>query len=119
MLTATLVLCEEKSPTAGLLLPLLNKLTDHCKAKEDDSAFVKSLKNAVGSNLLTRYTDLNLKTFLEEVSALDPRTKYKACISEKTWDRIQDKMCILDVTEIIVKSEITHSDESMTSHHFC
>lgn len=112
MLTATLVLCEEKSPTAGLLLPLLNKLTDHFKAKEDDSAFVKSLKNAVGSNLLTRYTDLNLKNFLEEASALDPRTKNKACISEKTWDRIEDKMCILVVTEITVKSEITHSDKS-------
>ena len=113
MLTATLVLCEEKSPTAGLVLPLLYKLTEHFKPKATDSTFVKSLKNAVGSDLITRYTDPNLRYFLEEASALDPRTKNKACVDEETWDRIEDKMTVLDVTGvgITVKSEKTESGE--------
>lgn len=66
---------------------------------------MKSLINAIGSNLLTRYTDLNLKIFLEEASAQDPRTKNKACISEKHGTGF-----FLDVREVTVKSEITHSD---------
>lgn len=73
---------------------------------------MKSLKNAAGYSLLTRYTDLNLNFFVEEASALDPHTKNKSCISKKTWDRIEDKMSILNVTDITVKSEISHRDES-------
>jgi hypothetical protein len=97
----------EKSPTSSLILPLLMKLTEHFKARATDSTFVKSLKNAVGSNLSTRYTDPSIRHFLEEASALDPRTKCKVCVDEETWDRIEDKMTILDDTEIAVK--ITHT----------
>jgi hypothetical protein len=45
ILTATLILCEEKTPTSGLILPLLDKLLQHFRRKKDDSAFVCSLKN--------------------------------------------------------------------------
>lgn len=44
MLTATLILCEEKTPTSGLILPLLDKLLKHFERKEGDSVFVISLK---------------------------------------------------------------------------
>lgn len=37
-------ICEQKSPSSGFLLSLLNKQTYHFIAHEDDSAFVKSLK---------------------------------------------------------------------------
>jgi hypothetical protein len=87
MLTATKILCEEKTPTSGLILPLLEKLSCHFERKDGDSNFVLTLKNAVGQSLATRYTDVNLRMFLEESSALDPRTKGKTCIQEETWER--------------------------------
>lgn len=34
MLTATLILCEEKTQTSGLILPLLDKLLRHVEMKE-------------------------------------------------------------------------------------
>lgn len=34
MLTANLILCEEKTPTSGLILPLLDKLLKHYEMKE-------------------------------------------------------------------------------------
>lgn len=36
MMTATVALCEEKSPTAGLTLPLLGKLREHFALCETD-----------------------------------------------------------------------------------
>lgn len=36
MMTATVALCEEKSPTAGLILPLLGKLREHFTICETD-----------------------------------------------------------------------------------
>lgn len=41
MMTATVALCEEKSPTAGLILPLLGKLRKHFTICETDSAQLK------------------------------------------------------------------------------
>lgn len=60
MLTATLILCEEETPTSGLILPLLDKLLWHF---EGDSIFVCSLKNAVRQNLELRYKDYDLRMF--------------------------------------------------------
>lgn len=44
MLTANLILCEEKTPTSGLILPLLDKLLKHFERKEGNSVFIISLK---------------------------------------------------------------------------
>lgn len=90
MMTATVALCEEKSPTAGLILPLLGKLRKHFTICETDSAQLKSIKELVGKNLAVRYTQQNIVQFLEEASALDPRTK-NTTNDEETWDRIIDK----------------------------
>ena len=105
MLTATLVLCEEKTPTSGLILPLLRKLLHHYERKEGDSDFILTLKNAVGQNLATRYTDNNVRMFLEESSALDPRTKGKPCIQAETWKRLEDKLSLMDFNVNSVKTE--------------
>ena len=105
MLTATLVLCEEKTPTSGLILPLLRKLLHHFERKEGDSDFILTLKNAVGQNLATRYTDNNVRMFLEESSALDPRTKGKPCIQAETWKRLEDKLSLMDFNVNSVKTE--------------
>lgn len=63
------------------------------------------MKNAVGSNLTTPYTDSSLRYLLEEASALDPRTKNKARVDEETWDKIEDKMTVLDVAGVTIKTE--------------
>jgi hypothetical protein len=91
MMTATVALCEEKSPTASLILPLLGKLKKHFTICDNDSAFVKSIKEMIGKNLALRYTDQDIVNFLEEASALDPRTKRCTFIDSKTWERIITK----------------------------
>lgn len=79
MLTANLILCEEKTLTSGLILPLLDKLLKHYMyvRKEGNSVFVISLKNAVRQNRELRYRDPDLLMLLEESRAMDPRTKNK------------------------------------------
>lgn len=77
MLTANLILCEEKTPTLGLILPLLDKLLKHYERKEGNSVFIISLKNAVRQNRELRYRDPDLLMLLEESRAMDPRTKNK------------------------------------------
>lgn len=57
MLTANLILCEEKTPTSGLILPLLDKLLKHYERKEGNSVFIITLKNAVRQNRELRYRD--------------------------------------------------------------
>lgn len=75
MMTATVALCEEKSPTASLILPLLGKLNRHFTIYDTDFAFVKSVQEMISKNLALWYTDQNIVAFLEEKSSLDPRTK--------------------------------------------
>jgi len=86
MVTATLAMSEEKSPTVGLILPLLNRLQSHFTPGPLDEEFEKSLKQAVGADLVGQNSDPELVLFLEEASALDPRTKTKPCITNSTWD---------------------------------
>ena len=105
ILTAKLILCEEKNPDLGLILPLLSKLLHHFERKEGDSVFVLSLKNAIGQNLSTRYTDDNLRMFLEESSALDLRTKSKPCFRTETWEILVDKLSLIDFDIKTIKSE--------------
>ena len=108
MFTATLALSEEKSPTVGLILPLLERLHKHFTVNPDDEPFTKALKAAVGTDLATRYTDPQLLVFLEEASALDPRTKNKACVNDDTWSRVVEKTALLTTVvgkQVTVKQE--------------
>lgn len=108
IMTATVALCEEKFPTAGLILPLLGKLRKHFTICDTDLESLKSIKELVGKNLAVRYTQQDIVHFLEEASALDPRTKKTSMIDEETWERIINK-CItiiaLHKNNIIAKQE--------------
>ena len=91
MVKTTVVISAEKKPTAGLILPLMDKIKQHFMPHEGDSKFMVSAKKAVGDNIATRYLDEGLVKFLQEASALDPRTKLKKCIDDQTWERIISK----------------------------
>ncbi|XP_062585055.1 E3 SUMO-protein ligase ZBED1-like [Saccostrea cucullata] len=43
--------------------------------------------------------------FLEESSALDPRTKGKPCIQAETWERLEDKLSVMDLNVNAIKTE--------------
>lgn len=53
--TCTLCVSTEKSPTAGQILPIIQKLEKHFAAENGDTVFVADLKKRVWGNLSTRY----------------------------------------------------------------
>jgi len=108
MVTATLAMSEEKSTTVGLILPLLNRLRSHFTPGPLDEEFEKSLKQAVGADLVGQNSDPELVLFLEEASALDPRTKTKPCITNSTWDILCLKAVAIN-SKPIVKQETDNS----------
>ena len=59
---------------------------------ENDSPFVVSLKKAVHASLATRYTDSQIRTFMLEAAALDPRMKLRGCITADIWDSVASKL---------------------------
>lgn len=72
MLTANLILCEEKTPTSGLILPLLDKLLKHYEMKEGTRCLLLARQNRE-----LRYRDPDLLMLLEDSRAMAPRTKNK------------------------------------------
>ncbi|KAK6183140.1 hypothetical protein SNE40_010673 [Patella caerulea] len=105
METAIKVLSEGKSPTASLILPLLTKLRKHFHSNPEDSTFLHNLKSAISGNLAIRYTDPDVVNFLEEASALDPRTKNRSCISDTTFlekELSRSVFCLLHSSMIIM-----------------
>lgn len=89
---ATKVVSSENSPCASLILTIQTALEKTFTVAEADSEFVKKLKNTVLNDLQKRYKDPALRNFLEEATALDPRTKNKKCVPKETWARIEDKL---------------------------
>lgn len=100
---ATLAMSPDQRPTVGLVLPLLQKLKEFYIPQEQDSSFQKKIKNAILTNLQTRYTNEELVAFLEEASALDPRVK--DTVQEDTWQRLHEKCLALSPT-VPVKAEV-------------
>ncbi|KAF3858797.1 hypothetical protein F7725_011998 [Dissostichus mawsoni] len=76
MYTSTLCFSSEKNPTSGQILPILKKLEMHFTVA-DDTVFVSNLKKQVWGNLSKRYQSDEIRNFLEEATALDPRFKQK------------------------------------------
>ncbi|VVC32560.1 Ribonuclease H-like domain,Zinc finger C2H2-type,Zinc finger, BED-type [Cinara cedri] len=69
-------LSEEKIPLISLLKPLINQLTSHhLKVKPGDSQLAADLKNSFANELLWKYNDINVQTFLHISTLLDPRFK--------------------------------------------
>ncbi|XP_030273111.1 zinc finger BED domain-containing protein 1-like isoform X1 [Sparus aurata] len=89
--TCTLCVSTEKSPTAGQILPIIQKLEKHFAAENGDTVFVADLKKRVWGNLSTRYKNEDNRFFLEEATALDPRFK-KKMDNTAVWERIKGKL---------------------------
>lgn len=97
---ATTLMSAEQMATAGLVLPILTKLLSKFAPCEEDSHFVEEIKAALHADLSKRYNKEEVKQFLEEASALDPRTKNRKCISYDTWLRLEEMLVeIIDAEE--------------------
>ncbi|CAL9685086.1 unnamed protein product [Knipowitschia caucasica] len=90
--TCTLCVSTEKSPSAGQILPIIQKLEKHFAPLNGDTAFVADLKNRVWRNLSARYKNEDIRFFLEEATALDPRFKNKMVNNAAVWERIKGKL---------------------------
>ena len=99
--TSTLCVSSEKSPTCGQILPILKQLEKHFSVKEGDTVFALNVKQAVWGNLSKRYqsakasdvnTFVDIRSFLEEATALDPRFKHNVEDSSSVWERVKRKM---------------------------
>ncbi|XP_049416194.1 E3 SUMO-protein ligase ZBED1-like [Epinephelus fuscoguttatus] len=91
--TSTIAVSSDKSATAGQILPILDKLKAKFEVKDDDSPFKRAIKEKVWADLSHRYTEetnKELRQFLEEASALDPRFKVKVHDDEAVWTRVEN-----------------------------
>ncbi|XP_057703650.1 E3 SUMO-protein ligase ZBED1-like isoform X2 [Corythoichthys intestinalis] len=92
--TSTVCVSSEKSPTCGQILPILHKLEAHLSVKEGDTVFISNLKKQVWANLVKRYQDNDIRTFLQVATALDPRFKHK--VDDVVWAEILRKLKLMD-----------------------
>ncbi|XP_030222285.1 zinc finger BED domain-containing protein 1 isoform X3 [Gadus morhua] len=105
----TLCVSTEKSPTAGQILPIIQKLEKHFAAVNGDTAFVADLKKRVWGNMSTRYKNEDIRFFLEEATALDPRFKNKMDNNTEVWERIKGKLLANSEESVAVNHD--HSEE--------
>ncbi|XP_056156128.1 probable RNA-binding protein 46 [Lampris incognitus] len=99
------------APTCSQVLPILQKLEKHFTVEEKDTVFVSSLKQAVWQNLSKRYQGDDIRHFLEEATALDPRFKQK--VEDSTvWDRVKEKLRTGKLTESEQPTEHAHGEDN-------
>ena len=70
--TATTIVCDQKTPSISMILPVLMKLKKSLSVSDSDSNLVKAVKTAALGNLNTRYIDENLNLHLIVCTLLDP-----------------------------------------------
>ena len=70
--TATTVLCEEKSPTVSLIVPLKSMIEQNMTPNDGDSTTVANTKTAIHTNIANRYSG-DVFNYLLECTVLDPR----------------------------------------------
>ncbi|KAF3847296.1 hypothetical protein F7725_020324 [Dissostichus mawsoni] len=97
--TSILCVSLEKNPTSGQILPILKKLEMHFTVADGDTVFVSNLKKQVWGNLSKRYQSDEIRSFLEEATALDPRFKQKMDDNAAVWDRIKGKFLAKKLTD--------------------
>ncbi|XP_049460938.1 uncharacterized protein LOC125906366 [Epinephelus fuscoguttatus] len=90
--TSTLYVSSERTPACGQILPILQKLEGHLKVQDADSTFTAAIKKRVWDDLSKRYTDENIRMFLEEATSLNPRLKTKI-LDAAVWSRLKEKAC--------------------------
>ncbi|XP_052227776.1 E3 SUMO-protein ligase ZBED1-like [Dreissena polymorpha] len=71
----TEAVCTESMPTVSAIIPLIQKVQQNMALIGTDSPMSRSIKEAVLSDLNTRYTSEELQNFLSECTLLDPRFK--------------------------------------------
>ncbi|KAF3841459.1 hypothetical protein F7725_007321, partial [Dissostichus mawsoni] len=104
MYTSTLCVSSEKNPTSGQILPILKKLEMHFTVADGDTVFVsnlslgKSVKALPGKRTEAIKND-EIRSFLEEATALDPRFKQKMDDNAAVWDRIKGKFLAKKLTD--------------------
>ncbi|XP_060782297.1 uncharacterized protein LOC132889620 [Neoarius graeffei] len=86
----TTAMSSERRPTAGMVLPMMEKLRLHFTPSSDDSPFAANLKSAVQRDLQKRYKVTREQESLEEATVLDAR--FKTFCKEDVWDRLCDKI---------------------------
>uniref|UniRef100_UPI003AB020EE E3 SUMO-protein ligase ZBED1-like n=1 Tax=Centroberyx gerrardi TaxID=166262 RepID=UPI003AB020EE len=96
--TSALRVSSENQPTCGQILPILQTLKKNFTVQDGDTMFVSTLKRTVWSDLSQRYQGDNIRAFLEEATALDPRFKHKL-ENDTVWDRVRDKVLAANTTE--------------------
>lgn len=66
--------------------------------KEEDTVFASTLEQAVWGNMSKRYQNDDIRSFLEEATAVDPR--FKHTVEDSTvWERVKEKMMAGKSTE--------------------
>ncbi len=70
--TATTVLCEEKSPTVSLIVPLKSVIEQRMTPNDGNSTTMANTKMAILRNIADRYSG-DAYNYLLECTALDPR----------------------------------------------
>ncbi|KAG7274572.1 hypothetical protein CRUP_022085 [Coryphaenoides rupestris] len=101
--TSTLAVSSEKNPTVGQILPILGKLKDNFEAAEDsDTVFIRTIKEKIWGDISIRYQDENIRRFLEEATAIDPRFKTKVQ-GNRVWTRLQEAAMDKAAGEISLK----------------
>ncbi|XP_078574851.1 E3 SUMO-protein ligase ZBED1-like [Branchiostoma floridae x Branchiostoma japonicum] len=100
----TTAMSTEQRPTAGMVLPTMDKLKDHFSASPNDSPFAASLKAGVLKDLNKRYQGDGEREFLEEATALDARFK-TFCKGEDVWDRLCHKVTAKHDKDLSIKKE--------------
>lgn len=71
----------------------------HFTVTDGDTVFVSNLKKKVCGNLSKRYQSDEIRSFLEEATALDPRFKQKMDDNAAVWDRIKGKFLAKNLTD--------------------
>ena len=69
----TKLLCDAKTPTISLLLPLKSNIESLLRPLESDCSIVKELKEAMRKDMDKRYVEEDIISFLLKATALDPR----------------------------------------------
>uniref|UniRef100_A0AAQ6A8D6 BED-type domain-containing protein n=1 Tax=Amphiprion ocellaris TaxID=80972 RepID=A0AAQ6A8D6_AMPOC len=112
--TVTTLMSSETTPTTSLILPLKELLLKSMSPLEEDSKTVKEAKMAIAKDLENRYTDPNLKSYLQKSTALDPRFKTLPSLDETSKFQVYR-----DLTSDILKmlQRQGHSQERNQQSH--
>ena len=70
--TVTTLMSSETTPTISMILPLKEMILKSTAPADEDSTAIKEAKEAITQDLEKRYTDPDLKKYLQIATALDP-----------------------------------------------